>query len=115
MFSYFNYKKRRLLLPLLAAIALAVSVVFSPTATAKLFDGPVDVLPLEQRVSLRRGELVFLGKSGEYTSRLLLDTSIENIWSVLTDYDNFSQFLPGVISSEIISGDGDSQGFRADQ
>ena len=97
---------------LLATIALASSIVFSPTATAKLFDGPVDVLPLEQRVSLKNGELVFLGENGDYTCRLLIETSIDNAWQVLTDYEHFAEFLPGVISSELIENNGDRKVFE---
>lgn len=108
------YRKRHRswLLPLLTAIALFFSIVLSPIATAKLFDGPVDLLPLEQRVSLRRGELVFLGEDGDYTSRLLVKTSVDNAWQVLTDYQNFAEFLPGVISSELIENNGDRKIFE---
>ena len=100
------------MLSLLAAIALLSSIVFSPTATARLFNGPVDVLPLEQRVSLRNGELVFLGKDGNYTGRFLVKTSVDNAWQVLTDYDRFADFLPGVVSSELIENDGDRKVFE---
>ncbi len=105
-------KKSFLLLTLLAASSCALSLRFSPVATAKLFDGPVDQLPLEQRVSLRRGELVFLGEDGEYTVRLLVNTSIEDAWQVLTDYDNFAEFLPGVASSELLEENGDRKVFE---
>ena len=100
------------MLPLLTAIAILFTIVFSPAATAKLFDGPVDVLPLEQRVSLRRGELVFLGEDGDYTCRLLAKTSVDNVWQVLTDYEHFADFLPGVISSELIETKGDRKIFQ---
>ena len=97
---------------LIATIALVSSIIFSPTATAKLFDGPVDVLPLEQRVSLRNGELVFLGENGNYTCRLLIKTSVDNAWQVLTDYERFAEFLPGVVSSELVENDGDRKVFE---
>ena len=86
----------------LSAIAFFSSLLFSPAATAKLFDGPVDNLPLEQRVALRKGEVIFLGKDGNYTCRILVKSSVENAWKVLTDYDRFSEFLPGVKSSQLI-------------
>lgn len=105
-------KKRFLLFTLLAVSSYTLSLIFSPVATAKLFDGPVDQLPLEQRVSLRRGELVFLGKEGEYTVRLLVKTSIDDAWQVLTDYDNFAEFLPGIISSELLENNGDRKVFE---
>ena len=100
------------MLPLLAAIAWGMTIMFSPPATAKLFDGPVDVLPLEQRVSLRNGELVFLGEKGDYTCRMLVKTSVDNAWQVLTDYEHFAEFLPGVIGSKLIETNGDRKIFE---
>ena len=108
----YQKKNRFLVLPVLAAIALGFSIIFSPVATAKLFDGPVDLLPLEQRVSLRRGEVVFLGKDGNYTSRLLVKSSMDNAWQVLTDYEHFAEFLPGVISIKPIENNGARQVYQ---
>lgn len=100
------------MLPVLGAIAFILSITFTPVATAKLFDGPVDKLPLQERVSLRRGEVIFLGKEGEYTCRVLAKSSLDNAWRVLTDYDRFAEFLPGVASSELIKNDGDRKVFE---
>jgi ribosome-associated toxin RatA of RatAB toxin-antitoxin module len=105
-------KNRFRILPLIAAISCLFSITFSPIATAKLFDGPVDRLPLEQRVALKKGELVFLGKGGNYTSRLLISTTVDNAWQVLTDYKNFANFLPGVVSSELLESNGDRKIFE---
>ena len=108
----YRSKNRYWVLPLLTAIALFLSILLSPIATAKLFDGPVDLLPLEQRVSLRRGELVFLGQNGDYTCRFLAKTSVDNVWQVLTDYESFAEFLPGVVSSELIENNGERKIFE---
>ncbi|BAZ43452.1 hypothetical protein NIES4102_04520 [Chondrocystis sp. NIES-4102] len=108
----YRQKYRFLILFFLGAIACIFSLVFSPTATAKLFDGAVDQLPLEQRVSLRRGEVVFLGKEGNYTGRFLTTSSVDDAWQVLTDYNNFANFLPGVTSSSLIESDGDRKVFE---
>lgn len=110
--QFYRSKNRSLVLLLLAAIGCLLSLLFSPTATAKLFDGPVDRLPLEQRVSLKKGELVFQGEGGNYTSRLLITTTMDNVWQVLTDYENFAEFLPGVESSELIESNGDRKVFE---
>ena len=100
-------KYRSSILPILGAIAFILTLTFSPIADAKLFDGPVDLLPVEQRVALRNGEVVFLGEKGEYTCRILTNSSVEDAWQVLTDYENFSKFLPGVESSQLIEKKGD--------
>lgn len=96
----------------LSAIAFLISLCFSPGVMAKLFNGPVDNLPLEQRVSLRNGEVTFLGENGTYICRILVDSTMDNAWDVLTDYDNFAEFLPGVESSQIIEITGDRKIFE---
>jgi ribosome-associated toxin RatA of RatAB toxin-antitoxin module len=100
------------MLPVLGAIALIFSITFSPVANAKLFDGPVDKLPLEQRVALRNGDVIFLGEKGKYTCRILTNSSVENAWQVLTDYENFANFLPGVVSSALLEQKGDRKVFE---
>lgn len=108
----YRQKYRLLILPILGAIAFILTITFSPVANAKLFDGPVDLLPVEQRVALRKGEVIFLGEKGEYTCRILTNSSVESAWQVLTDYENFSKFLPGVKSSELIEQKGDRTVFE---
>ncbi|MEN9567663.1 MAG: hypothetical protein RLZZ69_2859 [Cyanobacteriota bacterium] len=112
MLNPFWQKNRFRILPLIAAISCLLSITFSPIATAKLFDGPVDRLPLEQRVALKKGELVFLGQEGNYTSRFLISTTVDNAWQVLTDYKRFAEFLPGVVSSELLESNGDRKIFE---
>lgn len=113
MLKKFALRKYRSSMSLfLMAIALTISLIFSPTATAKLFDGPLDQLPVEQRVSLKKGEVIFLGKEGEYTSRILAKSTMDNAWRVLTDYEHFAEFLPGVISSQLVENNGDRKVFE---
>ncbi|GAB4540750.1 MAG: hypothetical protein Tsb0014_32220 [Pleurocapsa sp.] len=107
------FKKHRFLsFTCLAAIAFAMSIFFSPVAMAKLFDGPVDRLPVLERVSLREGKVTLLGQKGEYTCRVLANASVESAWKVLTDYNNFSQFLPGVEASKLVESKGDRKVFE---
>lgn len=112
MFNQLYRQNRFLIIFFIGAIACIFSITFSPTATAKLFDGPVDLLPLEQRVALRNGEIIFLGQDGKYTCRLLVKSSVDNAWKVLTDYNNFAEFLPGVTRSALIQSNGDRKVFE---
>ncbi len=112
MIHQYWQKKRLLVLSIIAATSFLLSITSSSMVNAKLFDGPVDRLPLEERVSLRRGELVFTGSDGNYVSRLLITTSLDNAWQVLTDYENFADFLPGVTSSELLESTGDRKVFE---
>lgn len=112
MINQSRQKNRWLILSLIAVISCWLSIGFSSVATAKLFDGPIDQLPLEQRVALKQGELVFLGKAGNYTSRLLISATLDNAWQVLTDYEHFAEFMPGVVSSQLLESNGDRKVFE---
>ena len=93
----------------LLAIMVMTFVVtaFVPSAAAKLFDGPVDRLPVAQRVALKEGKVILMGKQGQYTCRILVNSSMDNAWQVLTDYNNFANFVPGIAQSKLISSEGD--------
>ncbi|KAF3890740.1 cyclase/dehydrase [Tolypothrix bouteillei VB521301] len=84
----------------LSAIAAITNI---PTSTAGLFDSTVDRLPTNERVALRKGESLVTGEKGKYTARVLVTTSLDTAWEVVTDYSNFAKFLPNVVSSKVIS------------
>lgn len=99
-------KKWRLCKSGMLAIALAATMTISSPASSGLFDGPVDRLPLQERVALRQGGVVMTGEKGEYTGRILVKAPIATAWEVLTDYNNFQNFLPNVAKSEVIEKNG---------
>ena len=103
----FCFKKSKYQLFVATILLTCFLVSFVPAATAKLFDGPVDKLPVLERVALRNGEVVLAGEKGEYLARILIEGSVDEVWQVLTDYENFEQFLPGVASSELLENNGD--------
>ncbi|MUG92061.1 cyclase/dehydrase [Scytonema sp. UIC 10036] len=84
----------------LSAIAAITNI---PTSTAGLFDSTVDRLPTNERVALRKGQSLVTGEKGKYTARVLVTTSLDTAWEVITDYNNFSKFLPNVVSSKVVS------------
>ena len=96
----------------LTAIALTATVVLMPNADAKLFDGPVDKLPVLERAALRNGQVSLQGEQGKYTGRILVTASMDTVWQVLTDYDNFEEFLPKVTNSELLEENGDRKVFE---
>ena len=109
---FYGRKYRILFLIFLAAIAFGLSLISTPIATAKLFDGPVDKLPLEERVALRKGEIILSGEDGKYTGRILATSSMDNAWKVLTDYNRFAEFLPEVDNSKLLETNGDRKVFE---
>lgn len=103
---------RRAFLVCLSAISLAICLIFSPTANAKLFDGPVDKLPVLERAALRDGKVILTGEKGRYTGRILVASSRDIAWQVLTDYNSFENFLPDVDSSRLLATNGDRKIFE---
>ena len=96
----------------LTAIALTATVALMPSANAKLFDGPVDKLPVLERAALRNGQVSLQGEDGKYTGRVLVNASMDTVWQVLTDYNNFEEFLPKVTDSELLEANGDRKVFE---
>ncbi len=105
-------QQRRLFRGCLAAIALSATIAFVADASAKLFDGPVDRLPAIERDALRQGRVILNGEKGNYTVRVLVKGSVDTAWEVLTDYENFPQFLPNITSSQIIENNGNRKVFE---
>jgi len=76
-------------------------------AHADLFDTPLSPLPVAERVALREGQPVLTEVAeGRYIARILIEAPVESVWDVLTDYGNYDEFLPNVVSSEITSSEG---------
>ncbi len=95
------------LLTITIAVTSSAEVFTIAPASAKLFDSPVDRLPTLQRVTLRKGQPLVTGEKGNYTARILVSTSPEEVWQVLTDYENLPKFVPNLISNKILSNNGD--------
>lgn len=87
-------------------------ITFSTPTTAKLFNGPIDKLPVIDRVALRKGSVILTGEKGNYLCRILVAGSIDNAWKVLTDYENFDSFLPGVTESQLVQNQGNHKIFE---
>jgi ribosome-associated toxin RatA of RatAB toxin-antitoxin module len=65
-------------------------------------NNPLDTLPVQERVTLRQGKPVVSGENGCYTARILIDATPSQTWSVLTDYSNYSRFMPNVTASSVL-------------
>jgi ribosome-associated toxin RatA of RatAB toxin-antitoxin module len=57
--------------------------------------------------ALRQGETVITGQAGQYTAQVMVAASPETAWEVLTDYENFADFLPTVTASQVLQDQGD--------
>ncbi|MBD2101935.1 SRPBCC family protein [Leptolyngbya sp. FACHB-261] len=94
---------------LLSGSCLLVGMVEPAFAQSSLFNGPVDALPLQERVTLRQGRPIITGENGSYVARVLVNTTPAQAWSVLTDYSRYSSFLPNIASSQVLSSKGNER------
>lgn len=62
--------------------------------------------PSEQQ-SLQSGKPVVHVVGDRYAGKILTTAPVDAVWSVLTDYENFSSFLPAVESSQVVEAEGD--------
>lgn len=81
----------------------------APATNAELFNSVVDRLPAQERVKLKNGQAVVTGSKGKYVARVLISTSKDTAWSVLTDYTNTPKFIPNVESSKVVSTNGNQK------
>jgi ribosome-associated toxin RatA of RatAB toxin-antitoxin module len=52
-------------------------------------------------------QVLMTGEKGRYTAKIMVNAPIETVWEVLTDYDNFKNFLPNFVSSQVLESNGD--------
>lgn len=61
----------------------------------------IDLSPAQQQ-DLQQGQVLLLGDEGEYTVVSLVQASAEIVWNVLTNYEQFPEFLPSVVASRVL-------------
>ena len=60
------------------------------------------ILSPQEEADLAKGKVILQGEKGQYVVRVLTMGNIEKAWEVLTDYNNFQNFLPNIVDSKII-------------
>lgn len=58
------------------------------------------------------GQASVVGRDGQYSGQILVEAPAEMAWQVLTDYDNFKNFLPNVAESKVVSSQGNQKVFE---
>lgn len=96
----------------LMVVATIIAPFMVSPVSAQLFNSALDQLPAIERNTLRNGNVIVSSEGGEFVGRVLIDTNVSTAWQVLTDYDNFDQFLPNVERSELLEAAGDRHVFE---
>ncbi|MDY6936836.1 MAG: SRPBCC family protein [Cyanobacteriota bacterium] len=77
-------------------------------AAAELLENEIEPLTPAELADLNEGEILVSGEDGSYIARVVVPASVDAAWEVLTDYGNFTAFLPNMVSSEIVEVEGNS-------
>jgi ribosome-associated toxin RatA of RatAB toxin-antitoxin module len=82
-------------------IATACILVFSGFSTAQdsyRFKMPPPLV----KTSLKEGQVILTGSNGQYLGQVVVKGSLSTTWAVLTDYENFKNFMPNVVESHLL-------------
>jgi ribosome-associated toxin RatA of RatAB toxin-antitoxin module len=91
----------------LSALGMVAPISIS-RANTELPITEIEQLSLDEKTALENGDIIITGTEGQYVARMLVEASVEDLWAVLTDYNNFTEFLPNIVSSEVIESEGNS-------
>jgi len=92
-----------------SAIILTVSLVIlvASSTCANILEQELDESTL--KILLNKGELILLeeenGELKYITMAILIDTPLDKVWQVLTDFENYPDFIPGHKDCKIIKKD----------
>jgi len=100
--NYFLFKFISILI-----VTLGINISLSAKAIS-----PTLKLSVQEQANLNQGQVVLKGNRGNYTGRVLANGSVDKAWQVLTDYNNFNQFLPNVPASKVIVDESDRKIFE---
>lgn len=105
-----------------AALSLAIAIPLSlssmhtasarPMVSISQTKSTINELPSAERAALYRGEVLVEGENGEFRGKVLVNAPLDKAWEVLTDYDNFENFLPNIESSALLESDGNRNVFE---
>ena len=101
MYKFANYSGFNFIKVLsITAIAFFLKLSLLPN-NISIAQTPIILSPQEE-ADLAEGKVILEGEKGQYVVRVLTTGNIEKAWEVLTDYNNFQEFLPNIDDSKII-------------
>lgn len=108
-----QFRKAYIALAAAVAIALATISLLSATLSPAVAQTVAFAqLPAQEQAVLKGGEATVVGTDGQFTGRVLIDAPVDNAWQVVTDYNNFDQFLPNTEASRLLESGGDRRVFE---
>lgn len=81
-------------------------VYFPSSPPIQVANQPVIQLSSINQLGLKPGQAVVTGSNGKYTARILIQGTVNQVWSVLTDYNNYASFMPNMTASKVLAAKG---------
>ena len=69
-------------------------------------------LSSQEQTALNQGKVILKGNKGDYQGQVIAPGNLGQAWEVLTDYNNFQNFLPNIAKSKIVVDQGDRKIFE---
>lgn len=89
----------------LSVISLVLNI--SVLAQDTFFSESSIILSPQEQANLDGGKVILQGEKGQYVGQVVATGDMNEAWAVLTDYNNFKEFLPNITESKIIKEDGE--------
>lgn len=103
-FNFTPQKPNPVLTTFVSVLGLGLTLINSPLAIGEMVN-PTLIASQPQVATVT-------GKDGQYVAKIIVNSSADTTWKVLTDYNHFYQFLPNVISSKVLKTEGNQKTFE---
>ncbi|VXD25725.1 hypothetical protein PL8927_900064 [Planktothrix serta PCC 8927] len=103
-FNFTPQKPNPVLTTFVSVLGLGLTLINSPLAIGEILN-PTLIASQPQAATVT-------GKEGQYVAKIIVNSSADTTWKVLTDYNNFYRFLPNVISSKVLKTEGNQKTFE---
>lgn len=101
-----NFNKNQIFISnknLLFLLTILISFVFNNfTVQSQIQHKEVNIIAQSPSSKLDQGDAVVTGEKGLYEGQVIIDGSIDQVWKLLTDYDNLENYFPDVKSSKLL-------------
>jgi ribosome-associated toxin RatA of RatAB toxin-antitoxin module len=96
-----------------ASISFIITLLFSAIALERGIN-PANASPkvssqISYQMAASSDDIVVSGEKGKYVARILVNSSKENVWKILTDYTKLSRFMPELVSSKMVKNNGNQK------
>jgi ribosome-associated toxin RatA of RatAB toxin-antitoxin module len=78
----------------------------TPGLSVQTAPSPLAALPAKEQLALTQGRAVVTEKNGQYTARIVIRGTVDQVWSVLTDFNHYANFMPNMVNSKVLTSEG---------